>query len=67
MNPRVKGEPIYRDLNTNALVFVNHDEIAAYKAKKKALRDRDAEINSMKQELDEIKKMLTALLEKSKN
>jgi hypothetical protein len=67
MNPKVKGEPIYRDLSTNALVFTNSDEIAAYNAKKKALRDRDVEINNIKQELDEIKKMLTILLEKSKN
>ena len=67
MNPKVKGEAIYRDLNTNALVFTNQDEIAAYKTKKKAIRDRDLEINSIKQELNEIKKMLIALMEKPKN
>jgi len=67
MNPKVKGEAIYRDLDTNALVFTNQDEIAAYKTKKKAIRDRDLEINSIKQELNEIKKMLIALTEKPKN
>jgi hypothetical protein len=67
MNLKVKGEAIYRDLDTNALVFTNQDEIAAYKTKKKAIRDRDLEINSIKQELNEIKKMLIALTEKPKN
>lgn len=58
MNPQVKGEPIYRDVNTGALIFHNHDEIAAYATKKKALRARDEEINSLKKEIRELKEML---------
>jgi cell shape-determining protein MreC len=58
MNPRVKGESIYRDVNTNALVFTNQEEIAAYKAKKKALRANDEEINSLKNEIQELKQMV---------
>lgn len=64
MNPKVKGEAIYRDINTNALVFTNQDEIAAYKAKKKALRARDEEINSLKNEIRELKEMLHTIANK---
>lgn len=62
MNPRVKGEPIYRDLNNGALVFSNQEDIAAYRAKKKALRARDEEINSLKEEVRELKLMVQKLL-----
>lgn len=64
MNPRVKGEPIFRDLNTSALIFSNNNEIAAYKAKKKALRARDEEINSLKNEIRELKEMLHTIVNK---
>jgi hypothetical protein len=62
MNPKVKGESIYRDINTNALVFTNQDEITAYAAKKKALRARDEEINTLKYEVQELKKLVLKLL-----
>lgn len=64
MNLKVKGEAIYRDLNTSALVFTNQDEIEAYKAKKKAIRARDEEINSLKTEVQELKAMLHIILNK---
>jgi len=64
MNLKVKGEAIYRDPNTSALVFTNQDEIEAYKAKKKALRARDEEINSLKTEVQELKAMLHTILNK---
>ena len=62
MNPKVKGEPIYRDMNTGALIFSNFDEIAAYKAKKKALGAMGEEINSLKNEIRELKEMLHTII-----
>lgn len=64
MNPKVKGESIYRDINTNALVFTNQDEITAYKAKKKALVAMREEINSLKNEIRELKEMLHTIANK---
>ena len=67
MNPRVKGEPIFRDLNNGALIYTNTDEIETYAAKKKAIRARDEDINSLKTEVQELKAMLHTILNKLDN
>jgi len=61
-NPIIKGEPIYRDTNTNALVFTHNEQIENYKAKKKAIRDRDNQINTLQMEVNELKILVGKLL-----
>jgi hypothetical protein len=58
-NPTVKGEPIYRDLNSGALVFTNKQEIQDYEAKRLKKQQKDnamkSEINSLKESVAELK------------
>lgn len=56
---KVEGHSnLYRDLNSGAVINSNHDEYDRY-MKAKANRDNMVnEINTLKQELDEIKQLL---------
>lgn len=56
-----------RDRNTNALLNTNTRALAEYKARKKAATRIDtveADLNNMKQDINEIKSLLLKILEK---
>lgn len=53
-----------RDENTGAIVNVDNSSLAAYKLRKKANMQKENEINTMKEELAEVKSMLKIILEK---
>jgi len=59
---KVEGHAdLYRDMNSGAIINSNYDEYLKYK-KAKANRDNMVnEINTLKQELDEIKQLLKQL------
>ena len=69
---KVEGyDNLIRDLNTNAIVNTNETEFTAYIRKYKAreknndmLRDTIKEINTLKSELFEIKKLLKEVINK---
>ena len=69
---KVEGyDNLIRDLNTNAIVNTNETEFTAYIRKYKAreknndmLRDTVKEINTLKSELYEIKKLLKEVINK---
>ena len=69
---KVEGyDNLIRDLNTNAIVNTNETEFTAYIRKYKAreknndlLRDTVKEINTLKSELFEIKKLLKEVINK---
>ena len=69
---KVEGyDNLIRDLNTNAIVNTNETEFTAYIRKYKAreknndmLRDTVKEINTLKSELFEIKKLLKEVIKK---
>ena len=69
---KVEGyDNLIRDLNTNAIVNTNETEYTAYIRKYKAreknndlLRDTVKEINTLKSELFEIKKLLKKVINK---
>jgi len=69
-NPTVKGEPIYRDLHSGALVFTNTQEIQDYEAKRLKKQQKDnaikSEINSLKESVAELKQTLDLILSKLK-
>lgn len=53
-----------RDLNTGAIVNINREEIRAAREAKKRRKNRDAEFEELKNEVGEIKELLTKLVEK---
>ena len=53
-----------RDLNTGAIVNINTEEIRAAREAKKRRKNRDAEFEELKNEVGEIKELLTKLVEK---
>lgn len=65
MKYRVKGTPFARDMSNMALLCTDHSQKLKYEEKlamMKGNKDRDEEINNMKNELKEIKQMLQSLL-----
>jgi hypothetical protein len=68
---KVKNEPIYRDMDSNALIFINKLEIEQYEAKKQKKQEKDNalrnEINTIKENVNELKQMMEAILNKIKN
>lgn len=70
---KVQGsEDLVRDTETNAIINTNKSEYEAYIAKRDRLRSNQQqielhgqEINRIKEDLSDIKQMLTALLNKT--
>lgn len=70
---KVEGsDDLVRDTQTNAIINTNKSEYEAYIAKRERLRSNQAqielhgqEINRIKEDLSDIKQMLTALLNKT--
>ena len=68
MIPVEGKEGLYRDPNTDAIVMINRDEIEKRKrlksAKRKQRLEQEQKIQSLQNELSELKDMLRQLLEK---
>lgn len=67
MRVPVKGTKFSRDLNNRALVCTDKSEVTKYEAEMAKQRQndaRDAEINTIKAELAEIKILMLAALQK---
>jgi hypothetical protein len=59
---KVEGHSnLYRDLNSGAVVNSNRDEYERYMKAKANRQNLVSEINTLRQELDEIKKLLKQL------
>lgn len=67
---KVENEPIYRDSQSGALIFTNKAEIQEYEAKKRKREEKDnslkTEINTIKQNMEELRKMVEMILTKVK-
>jgi hypothetical protein len=60
---KVKEKPdLVRDSFSKALLNVDRNGFAQYKTRKKSLRDKDAKIASLQQEIAEIKKQQSEML-----
>lgn len=60
----VKDERMVRDRKTSALLSTDHDAIAAYERKKRETKAQKDRINRLEQEVGELKKLLSQLIEK---
>jgi hypothetical protein len=65
---RVKGEPhMVRDSNSRALLFTNREDIQAYERRKAEMESQNSQINTLKQEVSELKDLVRQLLERQEN
>lgn len=67
---KVENEPIYRDSQNGALIFTNKIEIQEYEAKKRKRQEKDntlkMEINTIKENMEELRKMVELILNQVK-
>ena len=62
---KVEGEPGFvRDQNTGAILNTNKSEIQQAKARKKARLQQQNELDNLKQDVSDMKIMLSKILEK---
>jgi len=61
---KVEGHVGYVKDENGVVLNVNNDEIEAAKKRKELMRQKDKEINELKDEVSDIKKMLTQIVEK---
>ena len=62
---KVEGHPnLVRDKNTGAILNINKTEIEASRIKKEKEKQKDREIEQLKNDVSEIKSMLNKLVEK---
>ena len=61
---KVEGHIGYVKDENGVVLNVNNDEIEAAKKRKELMRQKDKEINELKDEVSDIKKMLTQIVEK---
>ena len=61
---KVEGHVGYVKDENGVVLNVNNDEIKAAKKRKELMRQKDKEINELKNEVSDIKKMLTQIVEK---
>ena len=54
---------IRSDNNTGAVINTDYNGLEAYKKQKKCAKQRSAEIDKMRKDLDEIKLLLTTIIE----
>lgn len=65
MFKRVEQDTSYvRDMRTNAIINVDNEALSAYKKRKRATLTLQNDVNSLKQEMQEIKSLLVKLLDK---
>ena len=55
---------LVRDTSTNAVLNINKDEISAARKRKLERRQKEQEFETLKDEVGDIKKMLTQIIEK---
>ena len=53
-----------RDMQTNAIINVDNQALFAYKKRKRAAANLQQDVDSLKNEMQEIKKLLVQLLDK---
>ena len=61
---KVEGHVGYVKDENGVVLNVNDDEIEAARKRKELMRQKDKEINELKDEVSDIKKMLTQIVEK---
>lgn len=62
---KVEGHEGYvRDTNTGAVLNVNRDEIEAARKRKALRQQQEQDINNLKNEVSDIKTMLSTIIEK---
>ena len=65
MYKKVEGyESLVRDLSTGAILNINKDEISAARKRKLERRQKEKEFEELKNEVSDIKIMLTKIIEK---
>ncbi len=65
MYKKVEGhESLVRDLSTGAILNINKDEISAARKRKLERRQKEKEFEDLKNEVSDIKIMLTKIIEK---
>jgi hypothetical protein len=61
---KVEGHVGYVKDENGVVLNVNNDEIEAARKRKQLMREKDKEINELKDDVSDIKKMLTQIVEK---
>ena len=61
---KVEGHVGYVKDENGVVLNVNNDEIEAARKRKELMRQKDKEINELKDDVSDIKKMLTQIVEK---
>tara|TARA_Y100000385_G_scaffold291913_1_gene373929 strand:+ start:12854 stop:13063 length:210 start_codon:yes stop_codon:yes gene_type:complete len=62
---KVEGNSnLVRDTSTGAILNINKDEISAARKRKLERRQKEQEFDNLKDEVGDIKKMLTQIIEK---
>ena len=65
MYKKVEGhESLVRDLSTGAILNINKDEISAARKRKLERRQKEKDFEDLKNEVSDIKIMLTKIIEK---
>lgn len=68
MKYKVKGENnMVRDSLSKAILFTDSEETRAYEVRKKQLQSKNSEINTLKQEVAELRKLVLELIERQEN
>jgi hypothetical protein len=62
---RITGEPnMVRDSNSRALLFTNREDIQAYEKRKAEIESQNSQINTLMQEVTELKNIVQQLIER---
>lgn len=62
---KVEGHPgLVRDENTGAVLNTNEQEVEAARARKKAWKEKQKELDELKEDVSELKDMMKQILEK---
>ena len=65
---KINGEPnLIRDTNSNALLFTNREDILAYERRKAEMQSQNLQINTLKQEIAELKNLVQQIIERQEN
>jgi hypothetical protein len=65
---RITGEPnMVRDSNSRALLFTNREDIQAYEKRKAEIESQNSQINTLMQEVTELKNIVQQLIERQEN
>jgi len=68
MKYRVNGEPnLIRDSRSKAILFTNDEQTKEYLRKKQQIESQKTEINTLKQEIAELKTLVLQLIERQEN